>query len=42
MEIEHSLTRERNEEIHQAIRAGRLEQRLKERRGPTSEMTSGT
>lgn len=34
VEIEHSLTRERNEEIHQVIRAGRLERRLKEHRGP--------
>lgn len=34
VEVEHYLTRERNEEMRRAIRAGRLERRLKNRRGP--------
>lgn len=32
VEIEHSLTRERNEEMRRTIHAGQLERRLKERR----------
>ncbi len=33
VEIERSLARERNEEMRRAVRAGRLERRLRERRG---------